>query len=65
VTHDPRNGGHKALEGRSISAHGRWYQTLTIVEMLLRDARESLIDGANEVLAVARFRALRKTGGAG
>lgn len=33
----------------------------TVVEMLLRDARASLIeDGANDVLALAGFRALRK-----
>lgn len=37
----------------------------TTVEMLLRDARSSLIeDGANDVLALAGFRALRRTQGA-
>ena len=36
----------------------------TVVEMLLRDARASLIeDGANDVLALAGFRALRKAVG--
>jgi alkylation response protein AidB-like acyl-CoA dehydrogenase len=36
----------------------------TVVEMLLRDARASLIeDGANDVLALAGFRALRKEAG--
>jgi hypothetical protein len=34
--------------------------------MLIRDARASLIeDGANDVLALAGFRALRKADGAG
>jgi len=37
-----------------------------VVEMLFRDARASLIeDGANDVLALAGFRALRKADGAG
>ena len=37
----------------------------TLVELLLRDARASLIeDGANDVLALAGFRALRKADGA-
>ena len=38
----------------------------TVVEMLMRDARASMIeDGANDVLALAGFRALLKESGGG